>query len=101
MKQQQVQRYEASAYKGASLSKLLEISKTRQVILITHLPQIASFANTHFKVTKSTQKGRALTIVKQLDKDQRVKEIAKMMSGEKESKISLKHAQDMLAEANQ
>lgn len=80
--------------------KLREISKSRQVILITHLPQIASFADAHFKVTKIIKNGRSVTTVGLLDKKQRVEEVAKMMSGEKESRISLEHAHDMLANAN-
>jgi DNA repair protein RecN (Recombination protein N) len=79
--------------------KLREISKNRQVILITHLPQIASFADAHFKVTKVVKSGRALTTVEILDKGQRLQEIAKMMSGEQESRISIQHARDMLAKA--
>ena len=79
--------------------KLKEISQNRQVLLITHLPQIASFADTHFKISKSVKAGRALTNVELLDKDERIKEIAKMMSGEHESKISITHAQEMLSKA--
>ncbi|MCK5012582.1 MAG: DNA repair protein RecN [Candidatus Omnitrophica bacterium] len=79
--------------------KLREISKSRQVILITHLPQIASFADNHFKVIKAVKGGRAVTTVEVLDKKQRVNEIAKMMSGEKESQISVEHAHDMLTKA--
>lgn len=79
--------------------KLREISRDRQVLLITHLPQIASFADVHLKVIKVVKNNRALTTVELLDKEQRVKEVAKMMSGEKESKISLQHAHDMLAKA--
>ena len=81
--------------------KLRQISGSRQVILITHLPQIASFADAHFKVKKTVKDGRALTVVEALDKSQRVLEIAQMMSGDKESKISVRHAQDMLAQAGQ
>jgi len=81
--------------------KLRELSKTRQVFVITHLPQIASFANIHFKVTKSVQDGRTLIHVDVLNKEQRVKELAEMMSGQKESKIAVKHASDMLAAAGQ
>ncbi len=81
--------------------KLREISGNRQVILITHLPQIASFADSHFKVVKAVKDGRAVTGVEVLDKEQRVDEIAKMMSGEKTSRISVEHAHDMLAKAGQ
>lgn len=80
--------------------KLREISKNRQVLLITHLPQIASFGDIHFMVNKSVKNGRTITKVDVLDKNSRINEIAKMMSGEKESKIALKHASDMLLSAS-
>jgi len=79
--------------------KLRAISKIRQVILITHLPQIASFADAHFKVTKLVQNGQSITRVDLLDKSSRVEEIAQMMSGHKQSPISIKHARTMLTEA--
>ncbi|MFH1753626.1 MAG: DNA repair protein RecN, partial [Candidatus Omnitrophota bacterium] len=79
--------------------KLKELSEARQVILITHLPQIASFADAHYKVSKSVVNNHTITAVKALDGELRVKELAKMMSGDKESRISLHHAQDMLAQA--
>ena len=81
-------------------TKLKEISKNRQVILITHLPQIAAFGDYHFKVAKAVKDGRAVTNVHLLDHDERVKEIAKMMSGEKESTISVTHAHELLTKAN-
>ena len=79
--------------------KLKELAHARQVILITHLPQIASFADRHFKVTKSVKAGRATTDVLLLEGKTRVEEIAQMMSGTNTTKISLSHAQDMLAQA--
>jgi len=79
--------------------KLREISRNRQVILITHLPQIASFADAHFKVIKSVKNNRTLTQVLPLNKKERIEELAQMMSGEKTSKISVKHAEDLLANA--
>lgn len=81
--------------------KLRELSKNRQVILITHLPQIASFADIHFKVSKKVQNNRTLTVVDLLDTETRKKELAKMMSGEKETSISITHAEEMLAKAKQ
>ncbi len=81
--------------------KLCEIAADRQVILITHLPQIASFAYRHFKVLKKVAGSRTLTTVELLNRDGRVKEMAKMMSGEKESGISVKHAEEMLDKAGQ
>ena len=79
--------------------KLTELAKHRQVILITHLPQIASFANRHLKVIKSIKSGRAITEVKLLEDTARIEEIAQMMSGQNASRISLEHAQDMLSTA--
>ncbi|MDE1920413.1 MAG: DNA repair protein RecN [Candidatus Omnitrophica bacterium] len=79
--------------------KLKELSQSRQVILITHLPQIASFADRHFKVSKSVKTGRAATDVFLLEGGKRVEEIAQMMSGANATKISISHAQDMLSQA--
>ena len=79
--------------------KLRELSNHRQVILITHLPQIASFGDKHFKVLKRVEKKRTLTSVTDITDTTRVAELAKMMSGEKESDISIKHAEDMLVKA--
>ena len=77
--------------------KLKELSSSRQVILITHLPQIASFADRHFKVSKSVKAGRTTTEVLLIEGKTRVEEIAQMMSGTNTTKISLSHAQNMLA----
>ena len=67
--------------------KLKELSSCRQVILITHLPQIASFADRHFKVSKSVKAGRATTEVLLLEGQKRVEELAQMMSGANTTKI--------------
>lgn len=79
--------------------KLKELSQNRQVILITHLPQIASFADSHFKVVKKVSGGRTITTVNPLDKEARVKELAEMMSGTAQSDISMTHAESMLSSA--
>ncbi len=79
--------------------KLKELSLNRQVILITHLPQIASFADRHLKVIKSVKAGRATTDVILLESKKRIEEIAQMMSGSNTTKIAISHAEDMLASA--
>jgi DNA repair protein RecN (Recombination protein N) len=80
--------------------KLKEIADQRQVILITHLPQIASFAETHYKITKAVEDNRAVTRVTRLDESTRVQELAQMMSGDQtHSDASLTHAQDMFEKA--
>ncbi len=78
--------------------KLKAISRERQVLLITHLPQIASFADRHFKVSKTVQKGKTSVSYLQLEGEARVRELAQMMSGQNESDISLKHAEEMLSQ---
>lgn len=79
--------------------KLCELADDRQVILVTHLPQIASFARRHFKVVKRASGGRTVTTVDLLDRDGRVKELAQMMSGESQTAVSVTHAEEMLARA--
>ncbi len=76
--------------------KLKEISEDRQVLLITHLPQIASFADRHFKVTKKVAQSKTTTHYQVVEGEERVRELAQMMSGKKETEASLKHAEEML-----
>ena len=76
--------------------KLKEISKHRQVICITHLPQIASFANTHFVVEKEQKFDATRTNIFELSKEQRIDEIAKMMSGLAVTNNTLQTAKDLL-----
>lgn len=76
--------------------ELKEIAETRQVLLITHLPQIASFADRHFKVAKAVRQGKTVAEYEVVDGDARVRELAQMMSGKRESEISKKHAEEML-----
>ncbi len=76
--------------------KLKQLSRTKQVLCITHLPQIASFADQHYLIEKKEAGGRTKTSVRQLDQDERTKEIARMVSGAKLTETSLKHAEQML-----
>ncbi len=76
--------------------KLKEIASERQVLLITHLPQIASFADRHFKVSKSVKAGKTFTEYRIIAGEERVQELAQMMSGKNETEISRKHAKEML-----
>lgn len=80
-------------------NKLKELSTDRQVLLITHLPQIASFSDRHFKVNKNVVNGRTITTVDLLDEKAKVQELAHMMTGDQKNKISLAHAEDMLSSA--
>ena len=77
---------------------IARISRGRQVLCITHLPQIASMADVHLQISKSEINGRTLTEVKPFDEEGRVKEIARMASGE-ESPASIKNAREMILSA--
>ena len=76
--------------------KLKQLSRTKQVLCITHLPQIASFADQHYLIEKKEAGGRTKTSVRPLDAEERTREIARMMSGAKLTDTSLKHAEQML-----
>jgi DNA repair protein RecN (Recombination protein N) len=80
--------------------KLKAISVDRQVIAITHLPQIAVFADAHLRVTKTTVGDRTTVAIERLDDDrQRSVEIARMLSGATPTKKASAHADDMLRRA--
>ena len=79
--------------------KLKELSTDRQVILITHLPQIAVFGNNHFHVDKVVKEGRTFTHIFELKDDDRIKELAQMMGGGKYSATTMDHAKEMLKSA--
>jgi DNA repair protein RecN (Recombination protein N) len=76
--------------------KLKQLSRTAQVLCVTHLPQIASFADQHFVIEKREVAGRTKTSVRSLDARERTEELARMMSGAKLTETSLKHAEQML-----
>lgn len=77
--------------------KLKSIAKGQQVICVTHLPQVASFADSHFLIEKKTGRSGASLQVKDLDKGERVREIARLISGEKITATSLSHAKELLS----
>ena len=79
--------------------KLKTLSRAQQVLCVTHLPQIAAFATHHFLVEKREEKGRTRTAIRSLDPNARVEEVARMLSGARRSETSLRHAEQMLAEA--
>ncbi len=81
--------------------KLKQLSRTKQVLCITHLPQIASFADQHYLIEKREAGGRTKTSVRRLDVDERTREIARMISGAKLTDTSLKHAEQMIKSSGQ
>ena len=79
--------------------KLRDLSQQHQVICVTHLPQIACFADSHHSVRKEVKGGRTVTFVDHLDKDSVVDEIARMLGGVKITDKTRAHAREMIEQA--
>jgi DNA repair protein RecN (Recombination protein N) len=77
--------------------KLKSLAAERQVLVITHLPQIAAMSDSHFSVSKDHVNGRVTTQVKTLSRAEKVREVARMLAGEKVTDLSVKHAEEMVA----
>jgi DNA repair protein RecN (Recombination protein N) len=76
--------------------KLKALSKGNQVLCVTHLPQIATFADHHYLIEKREAGGRAKTTVRQISGEERTEEVARMLSGAKLTETSRKHAEQMI-----
>jgi DNA repair protein RecN (Recombination protein N) len=76
--------------------KLKELARRNQVLCITHLPQIASFADHHLVIEKRESSGRTRTTIRQLEPKERTEEIARMLSGAQITQASLKNAEQLL-----
>jgi DNA repair protein RecN (Recombination protein N) len=76
--------------------KLKELAQTSQVLCVTHLPQIATFADHHYRIEKKESGGRTKTSVRNITGDERTEEVARMLSGAKVTESSLKHAEQMI-----
>ncbi|MGZ3559166.1 MAG: DNA repair protein RecN, partial [Thermodesulfobacteriota bacterium] len=79
--------------------KLKELSRHHQVICVTHLPQIACFADQHHSVRKEVKSGRTITLVDRLDKESIVDEIARMLGGVRVTEKTRAHAKEMIENA--
>jgi len=75
---------------------LKELSKGRQVLVVTHLPQVAAFADHHFTVEKIEERGGARSVVREVGGEERVVEIARMLAGQPGSKAARDHAEELL-----
>ncbi|MGE0615141.1 MAG: DNA repair protein RecN [Bacteriovoracia bacterium] len=80
--------------------KLKSVSKYNQVICITHLPQVASFADCHLTVQKRVEKNRTITEILELSTKSRQEEIARMLGGPKLTKSSLQNAAELIQSAS-
>lgn len=76
--------------------KLKELAKTQQVLCVTHQPQIASLADHHFLVEKESVKDRTEIRVEELNENEKIEEIARMLAGETISETARQHAKEML-----
>ena len=77
--------------------KLKALGRGQQVLCVTHLPQIAAFADQHLAVEKREDRGRTKTQIRTLDDRARMHEVARMLSGAKVTETSLRHAAQMIA----
>ncbi|MES2048213.1 MAG: DNA repair protein RecN, partial [Pseudomonadota bacterium] len=76
---------------------LKRLGQDRQVLCVTHLPQVASQANQHFQVSKLSADGKTVSTIDGLDTKQRVEEIARMLGGIEITSTTRKHARELLA----
>jgi len=76
--------------------KLKSLARSQQVLCVTHLPQIASFADQHYRIDKKEAGGRTRTSISRLDERERTQEVARMLSGARLTETSLKHAEQLL-----
>ena len=76
---------------------LKRLGQDRQVLCVTHLPQVASQANQHFQVSKTNKEGKTISSITPLDNKQRVEEIARMLGGIEITATTRKHARELLA----
>jgi len=81
--------------------KLKLVAQSHQVVCITHLPQIASYAEQHFKVDKSVKKSKTYVAIDMLSAKERLEEIAEMIRGEEKTDVTRKQAKEMLDDANE
>ena len=77
--------------------KLRSVSQNKQVLCVTHLPQLAALATTHFLIAKEERNGRTYTTVTPLDREGRKRELARIIGGANITEITLKSAEEMLS----
>jgi DNA repair protein RecN (Recombination protein N) len=76
--------------------KLKSVASFHQVICITHLPQVASFADHHLVVRKSSKRKRTITEIRSLEREERKEELARMLGGPELTKRSLENASELI-----
>lgn len=79
--------------------RLARLAQHAQVIVVTHLPQVAAHATTHLRIVKTAQQDSTSSTVERLDREGRVHELARMLAGSDESEVALRHAEELLTSA--
>ena len=79
--------------------KLRSVARSKQVLCVTHLPQLAALGNAHLLIAKEERQGRTYTTVTPLDKNGRIQELARMIGGAKITEATLKSAEEMLPDS--
>ena len=79
--------------------KMADVARRKQVLCVTHLPQIAAMADTHFSVEKGEKKGRTFTKVERLDREGRVDELARLIGGASVTDVLRRSAEELLEQA--
>lgn len=80
--------------------KLYNISRGRQVVAVTHLPQLASMADKHYLISKEVVGDSTVTFIKLLDEEGRIKELTRLVGGVEDSVFAQSHAKEMITNAN-
>ncbi|MDO4540426.1 MAG: DNA repair protein RecN [Syntrophomonadaceae bacterium] len=86
---------------NALARKIKELSRRHQLIIITHSPQLASFADHHYLIAKERQGERNSVRVQCLNEEERLRELARMQEGDDYSSLALEHAREMIAKSRQ
>ncbi len=82
---------------GQKVGKALkDLASFHQIIVITHLPQIAGLSDHHYSVSKKVNENRVISFISQLDEDQKINEIAKLMSGDNITEASIEGAKELM-----
>lgn len=80
--------------------KISKISRNHQVISISHLPQIVALADSHFVISKNITNNKASTVIKRLNEEERINEVARLISGVDMTETTINHAKELLSMSN-
>src|SRR5699024_2814977 len=80
--------------------RLAQLARHAQVIVVTHLPQVAAHAGTHLQIVKSSTDGATSSTVETLQRPGRIRELARMLAGDDASDLALAHAEELLEAAS-